>query len=48
VIENYESPDEGWGVVIGPFVRLTPEQADDERNADAPAAEDTSSGPRQK
>jgi hypothetical protein len=40
-IENYEPDDEGWGVVIGPFMRPMPEQADDERDADVPADEDS-------
>jgi hypothetical protein len=40
-IENYEPEDEGWSVVIGPFTQKPePEQAD-ERDAEAPADEDT-------
>ena len=50
-IENYEPSDEGWGVVIGPFIRpehrprpeaeLPAEVSDDERDEDVPADEDT-------
>jgi hypothetical protein len=40
-IENYEPSDEGWGIVIGPFMRPTPEQADGERDENVPADEDS-------
>jgi hypothetical protein len=40
-IENYEPSDEGWGIVVGPFMRPTPEHDTDERDADAPADEDS-------
>jgi hypothetical protein len=40
-IENYEPSDEGWGVVIGPFMQKPePKLEHDNRDAEAPAGED--------
>jgi hypothetical protein len=40
-IENYEPSDEGWGIVIGPFMQKPEPKQADEREEDAPADEDS-------
>jgi hypothetical protein len=34
VIENYEPSDEGWGIVVGPFIRRQPEDEHDDVDVD--------------